>query len=434
MPSITDGLRFVAPLRIDARTVFENGILASVAPTHEFVDADGSYLDPVSGFITQAEVNVLRIEAEGARLEDEVINYCHDQDLSDGANWLEVGGTVEAAVSATTGPDGGAAYDLTDSDGASFERIRLFPVNPSDTDEYTFNVYLAKAATPTYLPLIKFAMGTKYYGISIDPSDGTTTEITSNDWAARDWQTPTAFGAESFNDAWWRVYVTALNASDAEIVHTIGPAGVAAVSPAAGIKAATGTQTFALPQLEKSPFMSSYIPTVGAAVTRAAEDLRYAADGNINAAEGTYFVAATLPFDAADISANQNIVDTRPAGGADGFVIVAAATEDKWKFFVRSSGATVADIDSTTAPARGTTHVIAVTWKVNEFKLYIDGTLEAEQLSGAAPTALHASIFEGQRNDNLQSFFGNLAHRLIYDRVLSPGEIGQVTTDIQGWM
>ena len=62
LPADLDGCLFVAPLRVDAKNIYNaGGGVDALAPATETVDALGSYIDPDTGLITPAQANVLRI-------------------------------------------------------------------------------------------------------------------------------------------------------------------------------------------------------------------------------------------------------------------------------------------------------------------------------------------------------------------------------------
>jgi hypothetical protein len=165
-------------------------------------------------------------------------------------------------------------------------------------------------------------------------------------------------------------------------------------------------------------------------VERAAEDLQYDNTSGVHcaAAAGTVFVAATPLYDAATIDADLLVLDTRVAGSADGWLLKADASSNAWELTVRSGGATTANIASSTrVPVAGTTHVLAATWAVNDFRFYTNGEADGTpDTSGAAPTDIAAALYVGQTNARANQFSGNIAHLNIWNRALSAAEVARI--------
>jgi hypothetical protein len=182
-------------------------------------------------------------------------------------------------------------------------------------------------------------------------------------------------------------------------------------------------------------FATTLIPTSGASAQRTADDIRIgnAAAIHVPAAQGTILILASPLFDAADIAADAYMLDIRTA--ADGVALRASAAGDCWQAVVRSGGGDSAVLSSATlVPAKGAQHALALTWAVNDFRLYVNGAQEALDAAGAAPTGIASELFVGQDKDNGSQAFAALSQVIAYDRVLGAQEIEMLSRAIRGEM
>ncbi len=163
-------------------------------------------------------------------------------------------------------------------------------------------------------------------------------------------------------------------------------------------------------------------------ITVSAEDIQYAitSEDIVKAAQGTLFAAVT-PQEDGDILNDHPIIDFRTAG--DGIILFVRRQSDNYWVLVRSGGASVADLSSTTSPVRGIKNILAMSWALNNFRLYIAGVEEASDTVGAAPGAVAAVLEVGRatRSPVVASLFGNLANLLITEPVLSVRQVENVT-------
>jgi hypothetical protein len=136
-------------------------------------------------------------------------------------------------------------------------------------------------------------------------------------------------------------------------------------------------------QLELGAYATSYIPTLGAAVTRGAESaVKTGISSLIGQTEGTLFAEftrlnvgnAVVLFQCNDGTNNNRAqLEIGTSGIATGVVI---------------SGAAVSCVITGATLALGQTHKIALTYKANDFKFYVNGVLAGTDTSGAVPVSM----------------------------------------------
>jgi len=140
-------------------------------------------------------------------------------------------------------------------------------------------------------------------------------------------------------------------------------------------------------QVELGAFVSSYIPTTSAQVTRSA-DVPFArgnADGALNAAEGTLYLQALLPFDTGAVSIAGGVSDGSTSNGA--WLGVDGST-DKVTASLNSGGASQAALSSVATLTYGSTFKQALGYKVNDFAASLNAATPVTDAAGLQPANL----------------------------------------------
>ena len=186
-------------------------------------------------------------------------------------------------------------------------------------------------------------------------------------------------------------------------------------------------------ELASNGAASSYIKTVATTVTRISDDLQYSNTGEqiFEAAEGTCIIIVTSGSDGADVSIRSEIIETREASQDNGFFLQIEPTSNLYEYTVRSGAADSAFLTSTTVPTRGVTDVIVITWKLNDFRLIINGVLEDSDSLGPVPLALNPNVFMAQRFGNIRMFNGLIGPWLTFSRALT---LRQANDVVKTWI
>lgn len=169
-------------------------------------------------------------------------------------------------------------------------------------------------------------------------------------------------------------------------------------------------------QVEELASPSSYIRTEGATVTRAADVLSIPSAGNYDRLAGTISTRS----DMTNQSANQMIFsvdDGTTSERAEIFINSAS----KVSTFIRSSGATVADISGADSVSFGSEVSALLTFDIG-VSLYQQGALIGSDSDVNMPTCDIINI--GRKYDSTSLLFGHIKSLEIYNEVLTGQEIG----------
>ena len=414
-----DGLLFTLPLRAHADAVWNAGKPRLLLPSTQSVDAAGTYFDPRTDLITSALANRLRIggidqatKKQGALFEGARTNTCLQSEAFDNASWAKNQSTI--AADDTTAPDSNLTADkLVEDSQTGFHLVRQ-SISVTSGQKIVISVF-AKKGERTEINL---------------RGDGTAGPANATVWFDLNAGTKGTVGADvndsgmdDMGDGWYRCWlVFTADASDVfTMTSIIGGPGSENESYAGD--GSSGLYLWGAQCEQNVEYPTSYSKTTTASVTRAADDFRFsnAAQANIKTSAGTIYIACTPEADLV------TSVIWDADSGADGTELLVEA--GVYRFFYRGE----ADITGTTAPVRGVTNVVAVTWKTNDFRLYVDGSEEASDTAGT-PGTMHTTLFVGINHIASRWFAGNLAHLHSYDSAHDAARVLQNTREIQAWL
>jgi hypothetical protein len=333
----------------------------------------------------------------------------------DNAYWqLKTDVTIEANTTDTLDPAGYyGAEKITET--ATTARHRLASNGTtSSTVNHTASVFMKKG-TARY-GFVTYAAGT-IYTIIVDLEDGTITQTSTSG-------TIVAQKVEDYGNGWYRISVTGLSGISGSTQYALqfGSAGSAVPSSyVSNIPSFTGSTSNYLyawgANLTATSYLQSYVPTLGAAVTRGADACSKAGISSlIGQTEGTLFVEAKVTL-------NGRLLLIGTTGN---FIEVLVNSAGKVNGFVRTS-VTEADIFSAATYATGDTLKIAFAYKVNDFALYVNGTAQGTDTSGNVPTGMAQLIV----NDYLGAGYNSAnaySQALLFKTRLSNSELASLTT------
>ena len=162
-------------------------------------------------------------------------------------------------------------------------------------------------------------------------------------------------------------------------------------------------------QMEELSYATSYIPTEGSTVTRLADVCNNAGSSDlINSTEGVLY---------AEVSALANDGTNRAIAISDGTTsnvvrFYYSVTDNRIVGNVKSGGTTVFNYNNVITDATDFLK-IAISYKANDFKMYVNGTEVSTDISGNVPTGLTELAFDnGAGNDK---FNGNVKTVAVFD-------------------
>jgi hypothetical protein len=301
-------------------------------------------------------------------LEPQRTNLLKYSEQFNNAAWTSSGTTVTANQSVSS--DGYTNADKLTEDSSNGIHL-LSQTTAATAGVYTASVF-AKANGRNWLFLNIAAAGS--YGAYFNLSNGTTGTIQSNITSAK---------IEDYGNGWYRCSITA---------NTTTPA----VSPRIAIYLATGDNTtvytgdgtsglyFWGAQLEAGSYATSYIPTLGASVTRLADAAyKTGISSLIGQTEGVIFY---------DFVWNGN-----PVGLADYPITIYGASysdflglntnQSAGSFYSYVGGSNVVDIATPTLVV-GQRYKMAFAYKLNDYALYVNGSQIGVDTNAAVPASM----------------------------------------------
>ncbi len=251
---------------------------------------------------------------------------------------------------------GNKAVKLTTTGSAVSYQVYQSTSALSSGTTYTFSMYAKKGSGYSFR--LDFAIP-ENGSVVIDLRDGSLINEGGIGYVSYD--------VELVSNGWYRISMTSTFSSSAYY--------------RAGLAGQTGDCYVAFAQIEAGTYATSFIPTSGSAVTRAAETCNNAGnDQVINSTEGVlYAEMAALAND----STNRYI--TISDGTNNNRVILRFSTANKLRvnFLVGNSNLFTAEMNV----SANQFYKAAFSYRQNQFKFYVDGVLIGSATSGSVPSA-----------------------------------------------
>ena len=329
-------------------------------------------------------------------LEPQRSNLALFSEQFDNAGWNKAAASVTANNSVS--PDGYANADLITSSGAAGY------VYPSNTNvfaaaagaTYSYSVYL-KAGTASIISLLVSATAT-YTGV-FNLSTGVATTSTAN----------TTASMSSVGNGWYRcIIVCSSVANSAYSELQIGRVASGLTFSAYGA------------QLEAGAYATSYIPTLGASVTRGADECsKTGISSLIGQTEGTLFVEFAIKI----VSEARRILCISD-GSISNRVVLAIESSNQFRALITNGG--VQQFSSLVSATDGR-NKLAVSYKANDFSFYLNGVQVSTQLSGSVP--LCSDVYLGKIETSSSSLFlaDGINQSLLFKTRLTNAQLAELT-------
>ena len=368
------------------------------------------------GLIETMGQDIARIDytdsADGVLLlEPSSTNLFPDSEDFNASSWQGLtGGTLTA--NDTTSPDGTQNATKIEGDGTSTS-VRLFDFqNFSSAGDYTFS-FFAKSGTNNFVQLSLLGYdggGNARFDLENGIASGTGASIVN------------------YGNGWYRcIFESTIGSSDLNGSANLYISKSIEQSVFNSNADANGKNIYIWGAQIESSYPTSYIPTSGSTVTRAAETCNNSGNSEVfNDSEGVLF---------------GNISALVAGGGSRYLSISDGSFSNRVSIFFDPSPNTIAGRiavggASTFLNATGQTQTnynkIALKWKVNDYKLYINGFEVGEYLLGG--TFPESTLSEISFNDAIGSpFYGKTKEVGCYDTALTDIEL-ETLTSYRNWV
>lgn len=321
--------------------------------------------------------------------------------------WLKA--RVGSNATGFTAPDGSnnATYFEQASGQTTAAVIFKSAFTSASSGVYTFSIW-AKKAEKRYLKL-QTRVNSATYRTVFDLQDGVITYDSGNENAK----------IEEYPNGWYRLSVQRTSTTTDDIVvyyYLNDSAGASDTVTDSGGVYIWGSQ------VEKNDYITSYIPTTTAQVTRATEVCNGAGTANdFNDSEGVLY---------ANIAALANDLTYRVFGLSDGstsnrIIFYYNPNSNNIELFISSGGASQTTLSSTLSDIK-LFQKVAVKYKSNDIGLWINGFEVGTDTNATMPSGLNKFAFDN--STGAQNFYGKTKEIGVYDAVLTDAELEALTS------
>jgi len=360
--------------------------------------SSATYIDRY-GVVRTAATDEMREESEGWLIEGASTNtFRYSEQFSESA-WSKL--RVSVVSDATTSPSGDSAADFIREDATNNSKVAFQTLSVTAGNAYTMS-FFAKAngrnAVQIYLGGGIFPNVT----VNFDLQNGVTNEINA----------PLNSKIESLKGGWYRCSLTEVAISSGNtafpitLIQNIN-------SPRTEVYQGDGVSGIFVwgAQLEEKPFASSYIPTTGAAATRAADLISIEGYGNTNL--NAFSVCAS-----ASLYSNNYIFDTDDANNR--IALYKKGSDGVIESFVSSDG--VGSTLTSSAIQDDIVVSICMTFNGGSLSNYVSGEF-VNSISALSPIEVSNNLVIGRRFNNISNMYGHIRDFRIYDFALNDNEV-----------
>jgi hypothetical protein len=227
------------------------------------------------------------------------------------------------------------------------------------------------------------------------------------------------YGVQNYSNGWYRMHFTYTSDTHTNLSITFSPRATNGNIDSSD----TSSTSFAYvwgAQTEVGSYVSSYIKTEASTVTRLKDECLNGGDSDLfNITEGTFFVDANnfgTPLD--DYS-----IITLSDGGNNFVRFIYESSRIRATVY---NGAIQSDY-FITGVNDNERNKVAITFKENEFKTYLNGVLKDTDTIGVVPTNFNRLNF-ANNGGTARHFEGKVYDARVYDRVLTEAEAIEITT------
>ena len=402
-------LDFATTKTLDDQISGQNLITFSRSTTGTYVDSNG-LIQTAAIDEARFDHNPVTGESLGLLIEESRTNLVTYSEEFDNAAWVKARTTITA--NAATAPDGTATADklIRNTDNA-VPNVVYQSVSLSQAT-YTFSVYAKKGEYDFCTLNLPGGNGwAADFWISVDLTDGSFTTSAS---------APTSTSVVAYPNGWYRISIA--HAANAAVTRS----GYIAARSSAGYGAQAGDGTSGIyvwgAQLEEGSFPTSYIPTSGSTVTRAADVAEITGSnfsGWYNQSEGTVFVE-----DKANASDSYPMacVLQNTTNLSDGSMSNYLSPSGRWVFDSRNNGG---DFDLSLPNVSGSFVRRSAGLKDNDLALALNGAITTTGTGSI--TASTSILYIGQRPPSY-NYNGHIKRLTYYPYRLGDTKLQEITS------
>ena len=256
----------------------------------------GTYVDPVSGLVKTAPVNVARVDKNGLLVEESRTNSITNSAVFSSGYAVS---NFAATDNVATAPDGTTtAASLMETGGSGFHNFSRAEITSGAAGDYAQSIFVKdNGRAYVNLRLISISVGNCWHTVTFALiGDGTITQEQSGSGANF---TNISRSIEHIGNGWYRITLEASNPNDR--IYPWALDGSDGPTPTLfslyGVASYTGDVTKGYyiwgAQVETGTFATSYIPTSGSTVQRLADEITLTNSGIFNPNE---FTTINEPF------------------------------------------------------------------------------------------------------------------------------------------
>jgi hypothetical protein len=335
-------------------------------------------------------------------LEPQRTNVAQYSEQIDNAYWTKSNLTITANQLAS--PDGSTNADLVTLAAGTSAKQFYSTAFTAITTAYSYSIF-AKKGTHNFIQLLEGPTLT----INFDLNLGTFNSVSG------------ASGKmENYGNGWYRCTMFGTGAvTPVTIVNLIAVDSLNAVRGQA--TSSTGTFYVWGAQVEAGAYATSYIPTLGASVTRVADVAsKTGISSLIGQTEGTLFVEALLTHSTAS---NEYLIQVS-VDADNRFFIYREGSTNKLGCFARVGASTI--FNNVTASASTGTIKAAFAYKSGSFAFYVNGVQVAVS-SSTYTTPASMGIFNLDSNAGAENGFYTYAQALLFKTRLTNAQLAELT-------
>ena len=374
--SATSGSIYIQDAQLNYGLVAQDYIETTTAAVYEGITDNLPRLDYSGG-----------ASCPSLKLEPSRTNVLQNSEYFSGSDWINNGVTItdNAAIS----PEGKTNAALLTGVSGGLGIVKFSTWTATNKVASCF----AKAGSGNIFKIANVSAANRY--VLFDLSDGTISEESAS-WTG---------AIEDFGNGWYRC--TAISNNETGTFSL----GTTAASDSVYIYGA---------QLEAGSYQTSYIPTYGTSASRAADSCsKTGISSLIGQTEGTLY-------------AEINLSSIKSAGTYSGFRIYDGTSSNEIAFIFYPTGrvqattfdggSLVVNIDNSGYGLAAGVHKIALAYKVNDYVLYIDGSIVGADTSASVPATSQVDLF----HNNGGSL--NQKQALLFKTRLTNDELAALTT------